>query len=332
MAVIEFRQGNDTEAENLFATAIGESRLAGNRSEEARYTSNLGFALFRRGHHEEAVKCYQKAISLYRGLEDRSGEAQQLIYLAEVSLQELSLGEAEARLAAAKEILTAASDQPLLADILAREGDVAAVRALPDVARERYRDAQAQHERIHDMSEVAQGDLRLAGLELDQCENILAQSYARKALERFHLEHVEDQEAQAGAVLAMALVAAGSFREAERAIEKAERLANDSRDPDAKIAVALAGGRLHAAAGKPEEALHQLYGAIEQAQGAGLRRRVLEVRLAQGEVEAMRGDRQHAAAALTSLEKEARTHGFSAIANRAAWVRAGGSAGVCHPR
>lgn len=335
MAVIEFKQGNDTEAENLFATAIGDFRLAGNRSEEARYTSNLGFALYRSGHHEEAVKHYQQALGLYRQLEDRSGEAQQLIYLADVSLQELSIGEAEARLAAAKDLATAVSNHhqsALSADILAREGDVAAVRGQPDVARERYLDAQAQHAGTGDTSEVAQGDLRLAGLELDQCEITLAGSYARKALEQFHHEHVEDQEAQAGAVLAMALVAAGSHREAESAIEKAERLANNSRDPDVKIEVELAGGRLHAAAGKPEEALHQLDGAIEQARRAGLRWRVLEVRLARGEIEVARGDRRHAAEDLTSLEKEARSHGFSAIADRAARVRAGGPAGACHSR
>lgn len=332
LAAIEFDHGNDIEAEKRFAAAIGDFRLAGNRSEEARFTSNLGFVLYRRGHHEEAVKYYQKALSLYRALEDRSGEAQQLIYLAEISLQQLSLGEAEARLAAAQDLATAVGNQHLNADALAREGDVAAARAQLDVARQRYRDAQAQHQRIGDTSEVAQGDLRLASLELDQCENTLAQSDARKAIKQFHVEQVEDREAQAEAVLALALVAAGSLREAESEIEKAERLAKNSRDPDVKIAVALARGRLDAAAGTPEEALHQLDGAIEQAERAGLRRRVLEVRLARGEIEVARGDRRHAAEDLTSLEKEARSHGFSAIADRAAWVRAGGPAGVCHSR
>lgn len=331
LATIEFDHGNDAEAKNRFADAIRDFRLAGNRSDEARYTSNLGFVLYRRGYHDEAVQEYHSALSLYRKLGDQSGEAQQLIYLAESSLQELSLGEAEARLTAAKDLATAVGNQHLIADALAGEGDVAAARGQLDVARERYRDAQEQHARIGDTSEVAQGDLGLAGLELDQCENTLAQSDARKALKQFHVEQVEVQEAQARAVLALALVAAGSLREAEGEVEKAEQLAKNSRDPDVKIAVALAGGRLHAAAGKPEEALRDLAGALEQAQRAGLGRRVLEVKLALGEIEAARGDRKHAAEVLTSLEQEARRHGFSAVADRAARVREGGPAGVCQP-
>jgi tetratricopeptide (TPR) repeat protein len=331
LAIVDFDQGNTAEAERLFAAAIGDYRLAGNRQDEARVTANLGIVLARRGHHDEAVKYHQAALRLYRELGDRGGEAAQRISLAESSLEQASLPEAEAQLSQAKDLATALGSQVLIAEVLAREGDIAAARGQLDVARDRYRDAQRRYAGIDDKNGVAVGDLAFASLELDQCEIPIAQADARKALGQFHLQQVADQEAQAGAVLALALMAGGSLPDAETELEQAERLAGNSQDPDVKIAVALARGRLHAATGRSEEALRDLAGTLEQARRGGLGRRAFEARLALGEIEATRGDRKHAAEILTALEKAARSHGFSAVADRAARLRAGAPAGACRP-
>jgi tetratricopeptide (TPR) repeat protein len=275
--------------------------------------SNMGVVLDRQGQHAEALKNYEDALRLYHEMRNRHGEATQLEYLAEDYL-ELNLKEAADRLEKAKH-LAADGDQELMADVLADEGDVAAASGKPDLARQRYEEAKSKSSGIGDKRGSALRDLALAGLELDQGRPIQARADAQGALKQFHSYRDEENEARAGAVLAVALVVRGFLDDAESAIEGAEKLAAKSLDPNVQVTVELAASRVHAKQGKPE-----------QAQLAGLNRRAFEVRLALGEIEAAQGNRKHAAEILTELERDARSRGFLAVAERAARLRAAGSA------
>lgn len=324
IAGIDVQRGKIGEAESLYARAIGKYREAGNRVEEARAYSDVGLTMDRQGKGQEAVKYYKDALDLYHQLGDHSGESAQLMYLAEDYLEELNLEEAAGHLSRAKRLAAESGNQELIADVLWNEGEVAAARGQSDVAKQRYAAAAALSSHIGNLRSAALIALSQADLEIDLGRFTLAISDARQALEQFSGQQQQDEQAQAEAVLVLALVARGSLDDAESELEKAERLREKSQNPEVRVAVALAGGRLRAAAGKPEQALRELAGALEAAQQAGLGRRALDVRLALGEIEAAHGDRKHAVQLLTALEDDARKHGFFAVADRAAKARAGG--------
>jgi eukaryotic-like serine/threonine-protein kinase len=324
LAAIEGEQGNLAGAQSRYATAIETYRRLGDRAHEARATGNLGLSLKMQGKLDEAARRFEEALALDRQLQDRGQEALQLFRLAVVSFDQLELGKAESYLGQSLSAATAIDDQSLIVDALTFAGEAAAARGDLVAARAKQEQALTRSRDLGDKKSIAENQLALAGLELDKDHPSQAQSFARLALDQFHSEHMQDQEAEAGALLARALLAQHAAAEAESAVQQAERLAAKSADPETRITVAVARARVAAAAARPEEALRILGGALGQARAAGLASLGLEVRLAMGEVESEAGGRQRAAADLAALESEARSHGFRLIADRAARARAGG--------
>jgi len=329
LAAVEAELGKLVEAKEQFTSAINEYRGTGSPQELALAYSNMGIVLDRQGQHEEAMKNYKEALGLYHDIKNRSGEATELIYLAE-DYQELDLNEAADLLDKAKRLAADGGWQDLTAEVLTDQGDVAAARGQLDLASLRYKDAKSvsKSSGIGDPMGNALCDLGLAVLELDQGRPTQARADAKGALKQFHGQGDDEDEARAGAVLAVALAVTGSLDDAEDAVEQAEKRAEKSLDARVHVAVELAASRVHAKRGKPEQALRDLDGTLAKALKAGLWRRAFEVQLAMGEIEieAAPGNRQHAAELLAKLERDARSHGFLAVAERAAQLRTGGSA------
>ena len=317
LASIEGDQGNLVGAQSRFTTAMENYRRLGDREKEAEATGNLGLTLKRLGKLDEAAMRFQQALALNHQLQNRSGEAAQLFSLAGVSFNQLNLEKAESYLAQSLSLATAIDDQTRIVDALALEGDVAEARGNLAAARRKREEALTRGRSLGDKTLVANSQLAIAELELDKGRPSPAQAYAREALVHFEAEHMPDEQAEAHAALALALLAQHSLGEARSAIELADRLAAQSKEPEVKITVALAKARLTETA-KPEEARRILEGALAQAQAAGLGPTALEVRLALGELEAAHGDRRQAAEHLAGLEKDARGHGFVLVADRAA--------------
>jgi len=317
LASIEGDQGNLVGAQSRFATAMENYRRLGDREKEAEATGNLGLTLKRLGKLDAAAMRFQQALALNHQLQNRSGEAAQLFSLAGVSFNQLNLEKAESYLAQSLSLATAIDDQTRIVDALTLEADVAEARGDLAAARGKREEALTRGRTLGDKTLVANSQLALAELELDKGRPSPALAYAREALVHFEAEHMPDEQAEAHAALARALLAQHSLGEARRAIELADRLAAQSKEPEVRITVALAKARLTETA-KPEEARRILAGALAQAQAAGLGPSALEVRLALGELEAAHGDRRQAAEHLAGLEKDARGHGFLLVADRAA--------------
>jgi tetratricopeptide (TPR) repeat protein len=323
LAAIEGDQGNLVGAQSRFATAMENYRRLGDRANEAEATGNLGLTLKRLGKLDEAAVRFAQALALYHQQQNRSGEAAQLFSLAGISFNQLNLEKAESYLAQSSSLATAIDDQTRICDALSLEGDVAEARGDLAAVRAKRQERLTRGRGLGDKNVVADSQLALAELELDKGRPSPALAYAQDALEHFQAEHMADAEAEARAAMARALLAQHSLGEARSAIALADRLAARSREPEVRIAVALAKASV-AEKGKPEEARRILADALAQAQAVGLGPLALEVRLALGELEAAHGDRRHAAELLAGLEKDARSHGFVQIADRAARAAAGG--------
>ncbi len=323
LAAIEGDQGNLVGAQSRFAAAMENDRRLGDRANQAEATGNLGLTLQRLGKLDEAAVRFEQALALFHQLQNRGGEAAQLFALAGISFNQLNLEKAESYLAQSSSLAAAVDDQARICDALALEGDMAAARGDLAAVRGKRQERLTRARSLGDKNVVAESQLALAELELEKGHPSPAQAYAQDALDHFQAEHIPDGEAEARAALARALLAQHSLAEARRAIEPADRLAATSKEPEVKITVALAKARL-AETAKPEEARRILAGALAQAQAAKLGPLALEVRLAQGELEAAHGDRRHAAELLAGLENDARSHGFIQIADRASRAAAGG--------
>jgi tetratricopeptide (TPR) repeat protein len=324
LAAIEGSQGNYAGAQSRFETAIANYRRLGDRAQEAQATGNLGLTLKLLGRNDEAAKQFQQAFALFQQLQDRSGEAAQLFWLAGVSFNQLDLKKAESYLAQSESLSSAVDDQTRMVDALAFEADLASARGDLAAERRKREEALTRGRSLGDKNLIAQSQLALADLELDKGHPSQAQAYAEDALKHFQAERMQDEEAEANATLARVLLAQHSVAEARRAGELADRLAAKSKQPEVRINVALVKARL-AETAKPQEALRLLEDAQAQAQAAGLGPLALEVRLALGETDARHGNRQRAAERLTALERDARSHGFVLIADRAARARTGGT-------
>jgi tetratricopeptide (TPR) repeat protein len=324
LAAIEGSQGNLAGAQSRYTTAIENYRRLGDRAQEAEATGNLGLTLKMLGRNDEAAKQFEHALALFQQLQNRSGEAAQLFWLAGVSYNQLNLEKAASYLAQAESLATAIDDQTRIVDALAFEADLAAARGDLVGERRKREEALTRGRGLGDKNLIAQSQVALAELELDKGHPSQAQEYAQEALNHFREERMPDDEAEAHAALARALLAQHSPAEARAAIEMADRLAAKSRQPQVRIMVALVKARLDEA-DKPAEALKVLEDALAQAQAAGLGPDALDVRLAMGEIDAKHGNRQRAAERLVSLENDARSHGFVLIADRAARARAGGA-------
>ena len=86
--------------------------------------------------------------------------------------------------------------------------------------------------------------------------------------------------------------------------------------------VALAAGRVHAAAGRLAEAAKSFRTAFDEARRSGISGATLEARLALAENDRRSGKSSDAQRALATLETEARARGFLQVAAKAARVRA----------
>ncbi len=325
LAAIEAAKGDLSGAKRQWATSVENYHRLGDRAQEAEVAGNLGLALKEEGKLAAAARWFERSLALFHELQQRSGEAAQLFALAGISFNQMDLPKTDSYLARSLELATAIDDQTLIVDALALEGDVAEARGDLAAVRRKREEALTRGRTVGDKGIIALSQLALAELELDKGHPTQAQAYAQDALNYFHVEQMLDGEAEAGAALGRAFLGQHSLREAQAAMERAGRLATKSRQPETRVVVALAQARL-AEAARPEEALRILGGALAEAQAAGLGPLALEVRLTLGEIEARHGDRGRAAEGLTALEKEARSHGFTLIADQAARTRAGGRA------
>jgi Tfp pilus assembly protein PilF len=325
LAAIEAAKGDLAGAKNQWAASVENYHRLGDRAQEAEVAGNLGLALKEEGKLAAAARWFERSLALFHELQQRSGEAAQLFALAGISFNQMDLPKTDSYLARSLELATAIDDQTLIVDALALEGDVAEARGDLAAVRRKREEALTRGRTVGDKGIIALSQLALAELELDKGHPTQAQAYAQDALNYFHAEQMLDGEAEAGAALGRAFLAQRSLREAQAAMERAGRLAAKSRQPETRVMVALAQARL-AEAVRPEEARRILGSALAEAQAAGLGPLALEVRLTLGEIEARHGDRGRAAEGLAALEQEARSHGFTLIADQAARTRAGGRA------
>jgi DNA-binding winged helix-turn-helix (wHTH) protein/tetratricopeptide (TPR) repeat protein len=265
-----------------------------------------------------ARRRFEHALAAQRQAGDRLGAARILGSLADLAYESGDLAASEAlsrdqlriaRVSGAKSIAAAALRS--LGRLRMAAGDLAgawsAFREVLQVDARLGEDLRATEVRL-DLARVALADGRAAE----------AGSLAHEAAAWYGARGMRGRQAGALAVLAEAQLRAGSLAEARETAGQAHAQAEKSPDRGLRIAVAMRVARVEAASGAPgmpqdTRPLQSLRAAIAEAEKSGLVALALEARLALGEIQLARQDRQ-GLDTLGALRADAAARGFGLLA------------------
>jgi eukaryotic-like serine/threonine-protein kinase len=195
-------------------------------------------------------------------------------------------------------------------------------------ARKLYEQALAMRTSIGEKIPIAETQLALADLSLEEARSPAEQEAAmRQIIELFQTQKARDDEIQAWCVLARALLAEGKGAEAKEAVQHARSLAAKSQNPNMRWQAAITAARIDtagkslahsAAAGAARK---QLAAIITKSRELGYMGIELDARLALAEIEMKTGQVTAGRAHLTAIEADAKAKGYNLIARKATTAR-----------
>jgi len=194
-------------------------------------------------------------------------------------------------------------------------------------ARKTQQEALALRQKLGEKESIAESQLALALISLEEARPADAEAVIRTAVSQFHAENVPDLEASAYALLARALMDQGELKEATDAAKSATTLAAHSQEPMLKLSVAIADARVRAAnvhAVRNEasaQAIRKLGDVVRETRKLGFVGLELEARLAILEIEKRLSGAATALEQSPSLGQEALAKGYGLIARKAAAAR-----------
>ena len=358
IAVILHEQGDLEAAKAKLEQALSVSREVGDRDGSAAEMGNLANILDAEGDLRGAKAIYEQAFVVFREVGDKSGSSEALGDIARMlgRIGDLSgararlegslaiardsenkgqyafdlanLGEllylqgdltgAETTLQQAETTLHQADDKKSQSYALWLWGKVLSAKGDLSGARQKYEDALKIRNETGAKEEIAQSQVGLAELAIDEDHPADAEGLCRQALQQFSAAQAADDQILTHAVLARALLAGGKLPDAQREIEAARELAAKSQNFAVRVRMAVTAARIRAALGNPSEAEKNLEAAIADSTKHGFVPYALESRLALGEIEASSGKMGSGRVLLAALQRDAAMKGFSLIADRAA--------------
>jgi tetratricopeptide (TPR) repeat protein len=189
-----------------------------------------------------------------------------------------------------------------------------------DAARKGHEEVLALHDKLGEGVQLQRSRLALARVHLRAGRAVEAEQLIRKAMGEIDRQRLENDRCHAHLLLALVLDRQGKRAEALAAWAVAEPLAKDTQAYYLRVRKAEARGLLHATHGSDAErraartALEEMVADTRRSGFVGYR---LELELALALVERALGDGADADARLAEVEKDARAHGYGALAGRA---------------
>ena len=198
--------------------------------------------------------------------------------------------------------------------MLADQGDLQA-------ARNSYQESLALCKELGDKQAVAETELALARLSIEEGHAADAETVIRKCKEQFHQDGQADDELSASVVLIDGLLGQGKSVEAAKEEQASRALAAKSTNQLNRLQFDLVSARVAVAIGHLAASHAQLQRTLESARSHLLLGIELETRLSLAELKKKLGRRVEAQADLVALEKLARGKGFGLIAGKALSAR-----------
>jgi eukaryotic-like serine/threonine-protein kinase len=307
--------GKLTEAQEWFEKARVSFDEIGDKMMQATARDNIANVLETRGQLAEAKDMHQQAATIHHEIGSKPREARALDGVGRILFDQGDLAGAEA---AFKEAFTLRQQNGekdtdsliLLAVISETWGNLAE-------AEKSLRDVLSIAAAEHDEPTIASAKQQLADV-LNESERPKdAEPLAREAMAEWVREKDTDDEADAGTVLAVALLKQNKVVAASKALARAQTIAAKTESMPVRLDVVEASARVRAELGEESEAEATLNAALNEATKHGFVSYESEERLALGEIQMKSGKAVAGRAHLAELEKDATAKGFVLIARKA---------------
>jgi tetratricopeptide (TPR) repeat protein/TolB-like protein len=315
LGLVFWEQGDLAGARRNLEEGYGIDRELGDRSELAQDLEMLAGLLCEQGDLVGAEKSAQQAATLARAVGDKTEAALVTMRVGSIRRAEGDLMAAEAHYREALAALRERGIRDSVAEALFQIGEILEAKDDLRGARKHYEEALGMRTALQAGFTIAESQVALARLSVEEGRAGAAEPLLRSALPMFAEQKAADAESLAYAVLAQSLLALRRTDEALRAIESAVALVGRSQSPQLRIVVAATAARVHSAHGRAD-ALSALKAALAEATRLRLVGLQLEIRLAQAEL-APPTKADGEGRDLAVLAGQARAKGFGLVARKA---------------
>lgn len=296
---------------SLYSEALEIARKLDSPQRLAETLNNLSELDLALGRISQASLHLTEAHRLAVSMGNRMGEAITLLNLALLDLNDLRLAQASAKLTEAIDIAGELDVSFLRAHALLLQGELARIRAQPELARSRTESAIALFGEIGNRGQSAVAQHALARIELESGRLPEAARLGEYAHQVFRDIDWRPKELAAAATLSSIAVAMGNLEQARQILQEADARRPACRDREAELALLRAEASLLAAEGSSAvSSLEPWFDFSSESRPS--RRDQLEMRLLWERL------RPRKPMALEGLANEAREAGHLAVAQRAA--------------
>jgi DNA-binding winged helix-turn-helix (wHTH) protein/Tfp pilus assembly protein PilF/TolB-like protein len=319
MAINFENEGRMVRAEQLYRQAMLHFEAAGNKTNQAVALGNIADILYARGNLTGAEKAYRHNLDFIAAT-DSVEPNYQLYRLADLELTEGRVAQARddaeqavaigRRHQGAYQYLTGA--MAVLGEVFEAQGDF-------ESARRQFQDSLEIQQKIGALELIAETQVELANLALDEEHPERAEPLLRSAIAEFEKEKSDPAASNAHTLLSRALLMQGKLDESRKAVQRAIDLSKTSSDPALRLPAEMQAARLQMSGTDPRaiaSARQRLRSLIANAKKLGYYNLECEARLILGELD-LKSNPSSGRPALAALASEARSHGMEFLAHQA---------------
>jgi len=319
MAVNFANEGNLDRAEQLYREAKTHFDLAGDKDGALAAMVNIADILYARGNLPGAAKLYQQTLDVTATIE-HGDPGYSLYRMADLQLAKGNVHEAKRF---AQEAID--SMRPVEGAYQYLSGAVVELGAAIEVegdlpgARQQFQQALAMRQKIGALELVAESQVELAGVAIEEGHPEQAEPLLRSALAEFDKEKSDPDSSSAYVLLSRSLLMQGKLQEAREASKRAVDLSLTSSDPSLKLPAEIQQARVDMAANDTSShsvALKRLQSVVATANKLGYYNIEGQARLAIGELQ-LKTNSSLGQKQLKTLASESRGRGLGLLAHQA---------------
>ncbi len=321
MAINYADLGDLDHAEKFYRAASSQFEQAGDPASKATVTANIADILYLRGNLAGAEKFYEEALRLASSV-DNNRPGYIFYRLADLNLTEGRVRDAH-RLAlqAVNAFLPVHGEYQYLTGAMVSLGEALEAQNDLDGARSQFERTVAMRQKMGASDLVAESQVELGYLEIEEGHPEKAESLLRPAIAEFEKEKADPDGSGAYTVLSRALLMQGKLEEARRASQRAGELSLTSSDPALRMPAEIQQARVEIAISDHRRsnsttALHRLQSVIASAKHLGYYKVECEARVVVGELE-LKTNSALGHKHLTALASEAHNRGLDLLAREA---------------